>query len=135
NDKVIQKKGTISHNLRLLKNFILRTNQDINDPTLYKSPLTQFMIRTKEIYNRILFKNFVKEVQTDNLPSQPKILFTLHKQPEASVDVIGRYYENQLLLIKNIWRFMPDGYQLLVKEHSNAIGDRSLAFYRAVKQL
>ena len=136
NDKLIAKKGTLKHNLVLIKNFVLRTNQDINDPTLFSSALTQFKIRTTEFYNRFLFNKFITETATENLPTNKKrILFTLHKQPEASIDVIGRYYENQLDLIVNIWRILPEDYILLIKEHSNAIGDRSLNFYKTVKKL
>ncbi|WP_179337523.1 hypothetical protein [Winogradskyella ludwigii] len=136
NDKLLAKKGTISHSLVLLKNFILRTNQDANDPTLYSNPYHQFKIRTAEIYNRIIFKNFVTETKIETLPKDKKrVLFTLHKQPEASIDVIGRYYENQLDLIHNIWRILPKDYVLLVKEHSNAIGDRDFSFYKSVKNL
>ncbi|GGG36552.1 hypothetical protein [Bizionia arctica] len=136
NDKLILKKGTLKHNLVLIKNFISRTNQDSNDPTLYSSPATQFKIRTAEVYNRFLFKRFVSETSTQNLPQDKKMfLFTLHKQPEASIDVIGRYYENQLDLIINIWRILPEDSILLVKEHSNAIGDRNLKFYKTVKKL
>lgn len=135
NDKLILKKVTIKHNLLLIKNFILRTNQDINDPTLYTNPLTQLKIRVREVCNLFLFKNFVSETQLEDLPKDKKIvLFTLHKQPEASIDVIGRYYENQLNLVTNIWRILPEGYILLVKEHSNAIGDRTLKFYKTIKK-
>lgn len=136
NDKLIAKKGTLKHNLVLIKNFILRTNQDANDPTLYSSPLTQFKIRVAEVYNRFLFKRFISETLVEALPKNKKqVLFTLHKQPEASIDVIGRYYESQLDLITNIWRILPEDYILLIKEHSNAIGDRNLKFYKTVKQL
>jgi hypothetical protein len=136
NDKLIAKKGTFKHNLTLLKNFVLRTNQDVNDPTLYTKPITQFKVRIVEIYNRFLFKRFVDETSIKDLPKNKKaILFTLHKQPEASIDVIGRYYESQLELITNIWRILPQNYILLVKEHSNAIGDRGLSFYKTVKSL
>jgi len=136
NDKLIAKKGTLKHNLVLIKNFILRTNQDSNDPTLFSNPLTQFKIRTTEIYNRFLFKWFVSETLIQNLPQNKKmLLFTLHKQPEASIDVIGRYFENQLDLIINIWRILPENFILLVKEHSNAIGDRNWKFYKTVKKL
>lgn len=136
NDKFIDQKSTINHNIKLLKNFIFRTNQDTNDVTLYKNPSIQFRIKTKEILNRFLFKNFISETKHENLPSNKKtLLFTLHKQPEASIDVIGRYYEDQLILIKNIWRILPQDHILLVKEHSNAIGDRGLKFYKAIKNL
>lgn len=136
NDKLLAKKGTLKHNLKLIKNFFLRTNQDANDPTLYSNPLTQLKIRTAEIYNRFLFKKFMSETHENDLPKDKKvILVTLHKQPEASVDVNGRYYENQLNSITNIWRIMPNDFILLVKEHSNAIGDRNLKFYKNIKKL
>lgn len=136
NDKLLENKGKISYNIKLLKNFILRTNQDSNDPTLYSNPFRQFKVKTSEIYNRVIFKNFITETRIAALPKDKKrVLFTLHKQPEASIDVIGRYYENQLVLIHNIWRILPKHYILLVKEHSNAIGDRNFKFYKAVKNL
>ncbi|MEZ4792895.1 MAG: hypothetical protein R2783_05395 [Gelidibacter sp.] len=135
-DQHIKNQSSTKGNLKKLKNFIFRTNQDFNDPTLYSNPYTLFKIRTKEIWNRIAFKNFVSETTYDQLPKDKKfILFTLHKQPEASIDVCGRYYENQLQLITNIWRILPEGYIFLVKEHSNAIGDRGLKFYKTVKGL
>lgn len=134
NDKHISNKGTIKSSLRLIKNFIFRTNQDSNDPTLYGNPITQLKIKGSEFFNRFIFKNFISEVEIEDLPKdKKKILFTLHKQPEASIDVIGRYYENQLELISNIWRLLPENYILIVKEHSNAIGDRGIGFYKAVK--
>lgn len=136
NDKLLLKKGTLKYNIKLLKNFVLRTNQDSNDPTLYSNPIIQFRIRANEIYNRFLFKNFITETDIDKLPkNKKKILFTLHKQPEASIDVIGRYYENQIDLITNIWRILPEDHILLVKEHSNAIGDRGMKFYKLIKDL
>jgi len=63
------------------------------------------------------------------------VLFTLHKQPEASVDILGSYYSDQLWLIEAIVRSMPITHKLYVKEHSNAIGDRSINFYKKVKNL
>jgi hypothetical protein len=49
--------------------------------------------------------------------------------------VIGRYYDDQYINILNIWRALPQGVSLLVKEHSNAIGDRGLLFYRKISLL
>ena len=136
NDKLLLKKGTLKYNIKLLKNFLFRTNQDSNDPTLYSNMLIQFRIRIAELYNRLIFKYFVRETAISDLPpNYKKVLFTLHKQPEASIDVIGRYYEDQMNLIINVWRILPNDYILLVKEHSNAIGDRNLNFYKRIKHL
>jgi UDP:flavonoid glycosyltransferase YjiC (YdhE family) len=66
---------------------------------------------------------------------RPYVLFTLHKQPEASIDVLGSMYSNQLETIKKIIRRLPVTHELYVKEHSNSIGDRSLNFYNNIKSL
>lgn len=135
-DNFVKNQSSTKGILKKLKNFIFKTNQDTNDPTLFSNPFILLNIRTKEIWNRIVFRRLVKETIYDQLPKDKKfILFTLHKQPEASIDVLGRYYENQLQLITNIWRVLPEGYVFLVKEHSNAIGDRGLNFYKTVKSL
>jgi len=62
-------------------------------------------------------------------------LYTLHKQPEASVDVMGGLHTDQAALIGDIARSLPADYLLLVKEHSNAIGDRGRAFYERILPL
>ena len=69
------------------------------------------------------------------LQGEKFILYPLHKQPESSVDVLGDFYSDQLNLIKQIVRSLPAGYALYVKEHSNAIGDRPVSFYREVERL
>jgi hypothetical protein len=62
-------------------------------------------------------------------PNFPYVFITLHRQPEASVDVLGGYFSNQLETIKAISRSAPSSHKILVKEHSSAIGDRGPNFY------
>lgn len=59
----------------------------------------------------------------------------MHKQPESSIDVLGDFYSDQLNLIKQIAKCIPVTHKLFVKEHSNAIGDRTLSFYREIMRL
>jgi UDP-N-acetylglucosamine 2-epimerase len=61
-------------------------------------------------------------------------LFGFHKQPEASIDVCGRYFENQFENVVNLWRQLPPDWYLVIKEHSNAIGDRSFNFFRKLRK-
>jgi hypothetical protein len=68
-------------------------------------------------------------------PGRPFALLLLHKQPESSVDVIGAPFTNQFEVIKALVRLLPFGWELWIKEHSNAIGDRSPAFYRNLRRL
>lgn len=67
--------------------------------------------------------------------SAPFVLVTLHKQPEASVDVLGAPYNDQLAAIRAIARLLPVHWELYVKEHSAAIGDRSLDYYAKLRRI
>jgi hypothetical protein len=66
---------------------------------------------------------------------RPFALFLLQKQPESSVDVIGSPFTNQYEVIRALTRLLPFGWEMWVKEHPNAIGDRSLEYYRELKRL
>lgn len=67
--------------------------------------------------------------------SNPFILFTLHVQPESSVDVFASPFNDQLAAIRALSRKMPADWELWVKEHSNAIGDRGRDFYQALQKI
>ncbi|MFO1109719.1 MAG: hypothetical protein U1E61_11090 [Bradyrhizobium sp.] len=66
---------------------------------------------------------------------RPFALFLLQKQPESSVDVIGAPFTNQYEIIQALTRLLPFGWEMWVKEHPNAIGDRSPAYYRDLRRL
>jgi Capsule polysaccharide biosynthesis protein len=65
----------------------------------------------------------------------PKIYYSLHAQPEFTVDVRAPFYRNQLALIENLAKSLPIGYRLIVKDHPSMKGDRPLEFYRQLKRL
>lgn len=67
--------------------------------------------------------------------SNPFILFTLHVQPESSVDVFAAPYNDQLAAIRALSRKMPADWELWVKEHSNAIGNRGRDYYQALRKI
>lgn len=69
------------------------------------------------------------------VPGERFVLYPLHRQPEASIDVLGDFYSDQLGLLRQISRSLPATHTLYVKEHLNAIGDRSPAFFREVAKL
>jgi len=65
----------------------------------------------------------------------PFVYLTLHKQPEASVDVLAAPYTNQFECIRALSRLIPAGWELWVKEHRSALGDRAPEWYRALAKL
>lgn len=65
----------------------------------------------------------------------PYVLVTLHVQPEASIDVVGGRYADQLNFIRCLARTTPSTHILVVKEHPHAFGDRKLTFYRELRAI
>lgn len=63
------------------------------------------------------------------------LLYALQMQPESSVEVLGEGLSNQIELIKWMANALPHGVELWVKEHSNALGVRSSAYYKEIKSL
>jgi hypothetical protein len=56
-------------------------------------------------------------------------------QPESSIDVLGSYFSDQLKLIKDIRRALPFNVTLVVKEHPNFLGLKSIGFFRQVRRI
>lgn len=135
NDKKIQKSRKIKERLNRIRRYITRENIDPDDPTVISSRWKSLLVHAGEEINRETYRLINRIPFNKSISSQPYALVALHKQPEASIDVIGRYYEDQWKNILNIWRALPDNWLLLVKEHSNAIGDRPYGFYKKIKKL
>lgn len=134
NDRLLQKSRTLGARAGKVKRFFTRENIDPLDPTLIADRWLQFRLKTAEEWNKEAYR-FVRREPFESIKGQRFAFLALHKQPEASIDVLGRYVEDQLRNIENLWRRLPDGCLLAVKEHTNAIGDRSRAFYRGLQRL
>lgn len=127
--------GYQSLRLRWVKEFMIavfRPDLDRDDATLW--PLrARIWDRTRRIVNAkalALFSPFER-----SLPKERYVLYPLHHQPEASVDVFGSLNNNQVALIESLSRQLPVTHKLWVKEHRGGISDRSLAWFRRIKRL
>ena len=129
NDKIIKKSSSLAGRLNRLKRFFSGENIEKNDPNVIINKPTRFRVNSKEEYNRITYRR-INTVSFDEIENENYIFIGFHKQPESSIDVSGRYYEDQALNIINLWRLLPYGWKIVVKEHTNAIGDRSYNFYK-----
>ncbi|RMJ03932.1 Capsule polysaccharide biosynthesis protein [Marinobacter litoralis] len=133
NDEKIKKTTSATYRVKkLFTSMIHNKNVDPEDQTKFSSWIKWFVARMKEGFYRDAYGLIEKKFDHLQL-DRPYILYTLHKQPEASVDVIGSYFSDQEALIKRLWTALPDSWDLIVKEHSNAVGDRSPLFYARLK--
>lgn len=104
------------------------------NPNIQGSVFRDIFVKLNSIIRsqfQIIFVNFKKLSNISN----KYILITLHVQPEASIDVVGTKFDNQIEFIKNIVKTIPNDYTILVKEHSHAIGNRSTCFYKNLNNL
>lgn len=130
NDKIVRKNLSFMGKLKRLKHLLTNENIEKNDPNVSHG-FHRFFIPVREELHRLSYQ-WVKRVSPEVLKDKKYIFFGFHKQPEASIDVCGRYYEDQLENVINIWRQLPPDWYLVIKEHSNAIGDRGYQFFKKI---
>lgn len=121
---------------RLYRSFKWHRNNTLED--IQGLPLAWYERNKREVmseFNTFYYTKVLTKAKWDDFKDKKYVFVTLHMQPEASVDVVGRYYDDQLQNIKNIWRILPTDCYLVVKEHTNAIGDRSRGFFKSLQQL
>ena len=134
NDQLLLEKKKILSKVKRMCAFVFSLGyNDITDPTQEKK-LNRLFVHMKFFLNRTSY-HFLKKTNLEDLKNKKLIFYAFHKQPESSIDFFGRYYEDQYLNILNLWRKLPNNSFLVVKEHTNAVGDRGILFYKKIKKL
>jgi hypothetical protein len=91
--------------------------------------------RLKRIVNTYSMR-WRKPFERDGLPgTRPFVLMTLHMQPESSIDVLAHRNSDQIENVRALSRVIPHGWEIYVKEHSNAIGVRSQGYYDELRRI
>jgi hypothetical protein len=94
--------------------------------------------RLENVVSRVINGFYLRHVcRYDSLEDiKGKIAFyPLHVQPEASIDVLGSFFSDQLKLIRDIRRALPFDVTLVIKEHPNFLGQRGPSFFRRLRRL
>lgn len=120
--------------MQKLYSFVVSQNFDKGSPTCWGARRkTRFFRNIKQLFNAFTYK-FVARLnreQITRLAAESTLyVYALHKEPETSITNKGRYYENQMTCIINIWRKLPANTVLLIKEHRVAVGDRGYFFFQ-----
>lgn len=134
NDQILVEKKRLSSKIVRVRNFLTQKNIDPTSPTNVTSFWGQLSFGAGEEFNKLMYK-LVRTTTFLEITGKQYFLYALHKQPESSIDVLGRFYENQLKNIEILHRCLPLQCKLVVKEHSNAVGDRSFIFYKRLREM
>ena len=119
---------SITKLFKIIKNEFLLGNIDPTRPRAF------YLLNSKikHAVNSSFF-NFIPTTKFNDLEKNKKyVLYTLHKQPEASIDVMAPLINDQAFLINTISKLIPYGYTLLVKPNQNGLGDFSFSFYKKI---
>jgi len=134
NNKILKKNRSVLGRLDRVKRFITGENIEKYDPNVSVNKVIRFRLASTEELNRTQY-GLIKKKKLADVQNEKFVFFGFHKQPENTIDVQGRYNEDQSMIVTNLWRMLPPGWKLVVKEHSSAVGDRSLGFYKKLLKL
>jgi hypothetical protein len=114
----------------IIRLAIFNTKNNNIQPSLFFSIRKKMSAMVRAKY--IPLMGYMKKI--DDI-RQKYILITLHVQPEASIDVLGSKFSNQIEFVKQVSRTCPVDYCIAVKEHPHAFGDRKTSFYESLNNL
>ena len=98
-------------------------------------------VLTSEIHNRLIKPFRARRIQRGlrSFYTSPKELanhtyafYPMHTEPEVALSVFGRPYQNQIETIRNIAMNLPVTWKLVVKDHPNAWGFRTVDYYKKI---
>ncbi|MCD8554789.1 hypothetical protein [Seleniivibrio sp.] len=69
------------------------------------------------------------------MPEADFVYMPLHVSPEASLDILGGFWQNQLELVRSVARSLPHGMVVAVREHPAGLGCRHFSFFRETAKL
>lgn len=100
---------------------------------IYPNPLKYFLFYLiVDLKRQYLFRSTsFFDIPVEN---ETYVYMPLHLIPESTTFVKAPFYVNELFIIEQISKSLPIGWMLYVKEHQSMIGERSIKFYKKVKQ-
>jgi hypothetical protein len=154
-------KNKFTEVINFIKNYIKFKNQPgyLKDNTLIfkyfsfndaKTILKVILNKNKRLFHgetnifKLIFQRFSKFKQKKIYQKLLKVkfdysktkffIFPLQFHPESATIILGKWFHNQIEIIKMISRVLPLNYFLIVKEHPHSIGRRPSGFYDSIAQ-
>ena len=102
------------------------------DPHVVLSPSqVYFELLLKPLRNRKLKKlSRDRNVSLTELDDLAAFFYPLHSEPEVSISINGKQWQNQIELVRQIAQNLPFGAWLILKEHPRNIGYRTTSYYK-----
>ena len=90
----------------------------------------------RDHYMNKWYKRIMNTMQYDDFENIGKFAyFPLQVQPEATIDVMAPFHNNQIETIRQVAQLLPGDLTLVVKEHPSAVGKRPSSFIEKIKRM
>jgi hypothetical protein len=90
--------------------------------------------RVRQLLNLVQIRFLMQYYPIDSIRKK-YIFIALHKEPDSALDVQSSNFINQFEAIKAFIRKVPTEYEVIVKDHSHALGLNSLRRYKKLSRL
>ena len=99
-------------------------------PTIdYRPP----RVLLRDHYRQKQYRRFAQRFRYADFKSVSRyVYFPLQFQPEASIDVVAPFFNNQIETARQVAMSLPDDYTLVVKEHPAMVGLRTPGFLKKI---
>lgn len=134
NNQKLEAEYSLKGILHRLNNFLTNRNVEPLNPCTMPRRSVRLRLVVGLYINAFFYKLILRPRLIPIAELENYVLLPLHKQPERSIDVLGKGFEDQAHLIGLVRRKLPHRWKLVVKEHSNAVGDRGYLFFRAIQR-
>ncbi|MBL43772.1 MAG: hypothetical protein CMN71_03355 [Sphingomonadaceae bacterium] len=135
---VARKKRTPFRSLVRLAKFVFWRTADRTDPTWHGTSRLSGIRRALRRFACEVGYGLTKKLSQEDFVELAKrrdvYIYAFHKVPETAINNKGRYYEDQAARIIDLWRKLPAGAALVIKEHRVSVGDRGWRYFRRLLQ-
>jgi UDP-N-acetylglucosamine 2-epimerase len=118
--------GALKTAMRYRCTPILRTDNHLPPPV--RSAVYQAVVQPLRCALVLKTVNHISQERLEAIG--PYAFYPMHFEPEMAVQVLGRGYQNQIEVIRNLALSVPIGMKVVVKEHPRSLGVRPTAYYR-----
>lgn len=125
----------IKNFLKGLISILFYFKSDFNKPPFGAKPIPRTFLNLKILIKKFLIKKIIKFNSKINLDEEKYVLLPLHVAPEGSTFTISPLFLNEVFIIELISNCLPVNFKILIKEHPNMVGERSLNYYKKLKSL
>ena len=118
--------GAALHSVRTRLDPVVRNDNHV--PPLFLTALYSNLVHPVRTFRLGKALPFLTLNQLEK--QQPFLFYPLHFEPEVSLQVFGRPFQNQIETVRNLALGLPAGMRALVKEHPRSLGFRKKSYYR-----